>query len=234
MKIRIKNLNFSYKNFHVLENLNIQIQNDSITAISGPSGSGKSTFLTCLNRLWEEYEEGLLTGKIEAKIEDKWIDIYHKKISVSLLRQKIGMVFQMPNPFPMSIEQNLSFPFKLKTSSLTGKKRIQTEIIKALKKVHLYEEIKNRLDSPAQSLSGGQQQRLCIARALMASPEIILLDEPTSSLDSKAEKRIEDLLKELKNECTIIIVSHSESQIKRLADHHIHMENGRIIKDIKY
>jgi phosphate transport system ATP-binding protein len=234
MKIKIDNLNFSYNKFKVLENIDLKIDKNTITAVSGPSGSGKSTLLTCLNRLWEEYDEALINGNIKAEIEGRLIDIYNKKISVSWLRQKIGMVFQMPNPFPMSIEQNLLFPFRLKTSPFYSKKRINKEIVKALKKVHLYEEVENRTYLPADSLSGGQQQRLCIARALIPSPEILLLDEPTSSLDSNAEKRIEDLLKELKKECTIIIVSHSESQIKRVADHHIHVENGKITKDIKY
>lgn len=233
MKLKIKNLEFGYAKEPILKNINIDIKKNAITAISGPSGSGKSTLLMCMNRLWEEYEKGIIKGSILANLNNSCVDIYEKNISLPMIRQKIGMVFQMPNPFPMSIEKNLLFPFKLKTSQSFSKNEINLKIISVLKKVHLYDEVKNRMQSSAVKLSGGQQQRLCIARALMQQPEILLLDEPTSSLDSKAENKIETLLTDLKNECTIVIVSHSTSQIERIADTHIKMEQGRVINITK-
>ncbi|MDY0132957.1 MAG: ATP-binding cassette domain-containing protein [Desulforegulaceae bacterium] len=225
MKIKINNLFFKYKNINILKDISLEIKKNKITAISGVSGAGKSTLLFCLNRLYEEFENTKVKGSIHSFLDNKWIDIFDKSVSLPWLRQKTGLVFQNPNPFPMSIEKNLYFPFRLLTAPKIKSKNLKTEIITTLKKVHLYEEVKSRLKMPASSLSGGQQQRLSIARALIAKPEIIMLDEPTSSLDPESEKKIETLLKELKKECTIIMVSHSMEQIKRISDHHIKIEN---------
>ncbi|MFO7751763.1 MAG: ATP-binding cassette domain-containing protein [Desulfobacteraceae bacterium] len=218
MKIRIQGLSFRYKRAYVLERFNLDVPRNCITAVSGPSGAGKTTLLFCLNRLWEGLYPGNMEGRIRSFLDNEWVDIYDSKVSLPWLRQKTGMVFQSPNPFPMSIRDNLLFPLKLAACSHGKRTAAEGDLFAVLKKVYLYDEVKERMEAPAACLSGGQQQRLCIARALMANPEILLLDEPTSSLDPVAEERIETLLTDLKSECTIVMVSHSESQIRRVAD----------------
>ena len=199
IKIKIKDLSFYYNEQPVLDNINTDIISTAITAITGPSGQGKSTFLMTLNRLWENIEGAKLKGEILINFEGTFKNIYDKNYSISKLRREVGMVFQVPNPLPMSIYNNVAFPLKLK-----GEKKENDIFIKvkdALKKSFLWQEVKDGLNKDARSLSGGQQQRLCIARALILQPQVLLLDEPTSSLDDKAGRVIEDLLCELKKSC---------------------------------
>ena len=216
IKIKIQDLSFYYYDRAVLENINTEIIGNTITAVNGPSGQGKSTFLMTLNRLWENIEGARIKGQVEIKFNTNFQNIYDKNYLVSELRRRVGMVFQVPNPLPMSIYKNIAFPLKLK-----GEKKKETILPKvkdALKKAFLWQEVKDRLDKDARSLSGGQQQRLCMARALILNPKVLLLDEPTSSLDEKSGRVIEDLLLELKKSCTIILVSHYQDQVKRIAD----------------
>jgi len=216
IKIRIKNLWFYYHAKPILQNIHIEIEKNSITSIIGPSGQGKSTFLMALNRLWENINGAKITGTVEINFGSGFQDIYHKKYPLPLLRRQVGMVFQIPNPLPMSVYKNIAFPLKL-----MGEKdniKISEKVEAALKKSFLWKEVKERLFENAGQLSGGQQQRLCIARALVLEPQVLLLDEPTSSLDETSGRVIEELLLELKNKCTIILVSHYMDQVKRIAD----------------
>lgn len=215
--IRIKNLWFYYHGRPILENIHIEVEKNAITSIVGPSGQGKSTFLMTLNRLWENIDGASVKGSVEIDFGNGFEDIYHKKYPVHLLRRKVGMVFQIPNPLPMSIYKNVAFPLRLmgeKDQTTVGQK-----VEHALKRAFLWEEVKDRLSEDAGTLSGGQQQRLCIARALVLEPRVLLLDEPTSSLDETSVRVIEHLLLELKQGCTIILVSHYMDQVKRIADY---------------
>ena len=216
IKIRIRNLSFQYNTHMVLKNINTDIMENTITAVTGPSGQGKSSFLTTLNRLWESIDGAKAEGKIEIRFNKKFQNIYDGNYSISLLRRQVGMVFQVPNPLPMSIYNNIAFPLKLMGEH--KKQDAPARIENALKKAFLWNEVKDRLNKNAGILSGGQQQRLCIARALILDPHVLLLDEPTSSLDEKAGRMIEDLIVELKGNCTIVLVSHHMDQVKRVAD----------------
>lgn len=227
-KIKIRDFSFLYGKDKILENINLNIDSNKITALSGASGAGKSTLLMCINRLYEDYFNGSVKGSILSFLDDKWVDIYEKSVSIPWLRQKTGMVFQSPNPFPMTIRKNLEFPFKLAGFQRSRDFSVEEEINSVLEKTGLYHEVKDRMNSSALKLSGGQQQRLCIARSLLSRPEILLLDEPTSSLDEKSQEKIENLLIDLKKECTIVIVSHSKEQIKRVADVGFELSNGVI------
>ncbi len=216
VKIRVENLTFSYHQTPVFENVNLAFEAYAITAITGPSGRGKSTFLTVLNRLWESQPFAEMQGKVWILLDGQWVDIYGKILSKPDLRRKVGMVFQTPNPLPMSIWKNMAFPLKL--TGISDKSLIEEKISAALRQAFLWDEVKDRLHDSAFGLSGGQQQRLCIARALVSQPEILLLDEPTSSLDAGAASVIEDLLVRLKERCTLIVVSHYLDQVSRIAD----------------
>ncbi len=223
-EIKIRNLFFYYNTNMVLKDINADIRANTITAVTGPSGQGKSSFLMTLNRLWESIEGARVTGSIEIKFNGKYQNIYDKKYPVSVLRRQVGMVFQSPNPLPMSIYNNIAFPLKL-----TGEhknKDLPFRIENSLKKAFLWDEVRDRLNKDAKTLSGGQQQRLCIARALILDPHVLLLDEPTSSLDEKAGRVIEDLIVELKKNCTIVLVSHYMDQVKRIADANMKLSNG--------
>jgi len=215
-KIRMENVCFSYKDQTILENITVSFPENSIVAVTGPSGTGKSTFLSLFNRLWETFGEGRLYGKLFVRFGDRMVDIYGDSLPVALLRRRVGMVFQSPNPLPMSIYKNIMFPLKLAGQRNNGE--MVEKVEEMLMKVHLFDEVKDRLHSDARILSGGQQQRLCIARTLMLDPEILLLDEPTSSLDKKGSIRIEELLLELRSERTLLLVSHYKDQISRVAD----------------
>lgn len=227
-KIKIKNLFFAYGSNIVLKDISVEFENQSITAITGPSGKGKSTFLTVLNRLWESTPKAKIKGDVSILFSDTYCDIYAPSFDVFDLRRKVGMVFQAPNPLPMSIMKNVSFPLKL--NSCKEKDRIREKAEQALKKAFLWNEVKDRLSDDARSLSGGQQQRLCIARALILDPEILLLDEPTSSLDERAGAVIEDLLVQLKSQCTILMVSHYLDQVQRVADRIVEVADGSFFK----
>jgi len=216
IKIKVRDLSFYYNKNAVLEETNVDIKQNSITSITGPSGQGKSSFLKTLNRLWESIDGAKVKGVVKIDFGNGFEDIYRKNYSLPKLRQKVGMVFQTPNPLPMSIYKNIAFPLKLIGEK--NKETIAQKVKTALDRAFLWEEVKNRMSDEASMLSGGQQQRLCIARALILDPQVLLLDEPTSSLDETSVKVIEHLLMDLKNTCTIIMVSHYMDQVKRIAD----------------
>ncbi len=226
IKIQIKKLGFYYKNQQIFENICIEFEKKSITSISGPSGQGKSSFLMALNRLWESIEDAKVKGTILMDFGNGFEDIYHKNYSVTELRQRVGMVFQVPNPLPMSIYKNIEFPLKLRGEK--NKTIIAEKVEQALTESFLWDEVKDRLSSDAGLLSGGQQQRLCIARALVLEPQVLLLDEPTSSLDETSARVIEDLLVQLKKKCTIILVSHHIDQVDRIADNKLVLSDRRL------
>lgn len=216
IKIQIRDLWFYYKNSPILENVHLDILENAVTSITGPSGQGKSSFLMTLNRLWQNIDGASVKGDIRINFGNGFEDINNQKYPLPRLRQKVGMVFQVPNPLPMSIYKNIAFPLKL-IGEKNREKNVQ-KVEQALKKAYLWEEVKDRLTEDARVLSGGQQQRLCIARALVLEPQVLLLDEPTSSLDEASVEVIEQLLLTLKEKCTIILVSHYMDQVKRIAD----------------
>lgn len=209
--IKVKNLNLYYGDFHALKNVNMEIEEKKITAFIGPSGCGKSTLLKCFNRM-NDLVEGC---KIEGSIIIGGTDIY-QNIDVAKLRQNVGMVFQKPNPFPMSVYDNIAYVPR--TFGIRKKSRLDEIVEESLAKAALWDEMKDRLFKSALGLSGGQQQRLCIARCLAANPKIILMDEPTSALDPISTTKIEELCMQLKNEYTIVIVTHNMQQAMRISD----------------
>lgn len=227
IKIRITKLNFSYRDRTILKDVNVSFPENTITALTGSSGAGKSTFLMTLNRLWENISNAQMRGSIEINLRDKFQNIYAPDLSITDLRKMVAMVFQVPNPLPMSIRKNVAFPLKLSGEKNRG--LIDEKIEHALKMANLWDEVKDRLNEDAHNLSGGQQQRLCIARALVLEPEVLLLDEPTSSLDQASTAVIEDLLLKLKNRLTILIVSHHPEQVTRIADKVIEFGNSSIV-----
>jgi phosphate transport system ATP-binding protein len=227
VKIKIEHLFFSYRDRSVLRDANLRIAENTITAIIGPSGIGKSTFLMTLNRLWETIPGTKLQGRIEIKFQGQFQEIHDRNYPLTTLRRSVGIVFQTPNPLPMNIFGNVSFPLKL--AGFRQKSQMAERVEQALKRAYLWEEVKDRLKADALLLSGGQQQRLCIARALILEPEILLLDEPTSSLDPKAGAVIEELLVNLKNSCTLLIVSHYQDQVQRVADTVFELAEGKFV-----
>lgn len=227
IKISTRNLRISYNGNDILRNSSMDFESNKITAIVGPSGSGKSTFLLTLNRLWETVPECSMDGEVFIQFTDVLHNIYQKQYDVNRLRRKVGLVFQTPNPLPMTIYENIAFPLKLAGSKDT--EATQERVKECLQKVGLWDEVSDRLNSSALGLSGGQQQRLCIARALVLEPEILLLDEPTSSLDHNASVFIEQLLLRLKESCTILMVSHYRDQVQRIADSIVTIKNRLLI-----
>ena len=222
-KITVSNFNFYYGSFHALKNINLDIPANKVTAFIGPSGCGKSTLLRTFNRMYDLYPgmkaEGglLLDGK----------SILGRDIDLNLLRAKVGMVFQKPTPFPMSIYDNVTFGVKLYEK--LSKSDLDERVEWALQKAALWNEVKDKLKQSGNSLSGGQQQRLCIARAVAAKPEVILLDEPTSALDPISTTHIEELVSELKNDYTIAIVTHNMQQAARVSDFTAYMYLGELV-----
>ena len=210
-KISVKDLNLWYGDFQALKHIDIDIEENEVTALIGPSGCGKSTFLKCLNRM-NDLVEGC---QIEGEILLDGVNV-NAKIDVNQLRKKVGMVFQKPNPFLMSIYDNIAFGPK--THGIKDKKRLDEIVKNSLQGAALWEEVQDRLQKSALSLSGGQQQRLCIARALAVDPEVLLMDEPTSALDPISTSKIEDLVLELKKKYTILIVTHNMQQAARISD----------------
>lgn len=211
-KISVKDLDLYYGNFKALKNINIEIEPNEITAFIGPSGCGKSTLLRCLNRM-----NDLIEGcRIEGNVLLDGTDIYGKNVDVNLLRKKVGMVFQKPNPFPMSIYDNIAYGPR--THGIKNKAQLDEIVETSLKNAAIWDECKDRLKSSALGMSGGQQQRLCIARALACQPEVILMDEPTSALDPISTSKIEELVLELKKKYTVVIVTHNMQQAVRISD----------------
>ena len=223
-KLSIKNLNLYYGSFHALKNINIEILSNKVIAFIGPSGCGKSTCLKTINRMNDLINNCKITGKI--RIDNK--DIYSSNIDVNLLRKNVGMVFQKPNPFPMNIYDNIAYGPRI--HKIKNKKILDEIVEKSLTAAALWDEVKDRLKSPALGLSGGQQQRLCIARTLAVSPEIILMDEPTSALDPISTLKIEDLIEDLKKKYTVIIVTHNMQQAARISDMTAFFLMGEIIE----
>ena len=210
-KYTIKDLELFYGDFKALKNINLNIQEKEITAFIGPSGCGKSTLLKTLNRMNDLVEGCRITGSVQLDGED-----IYGKIDVNKLRKRVGMVFQKPNPFPMSIFDNIAYGPR--THGIHSKSRLSEIVEKSLKDVAIWDEVKDRLNKSALGLSGGPQQRLCIARALAVEPEVILMDEPTSALDPISTSKIEDLAVELKEKYTIIMVTHNMQQAARISD----------------
>ena len=210
-KLAIEDLNLYYGDFHALKSINMEIQPNEITAFIGPSGCGKSTLLKSLNRMNDLVEGCRITGAVKLDGED----IYHG-MDVNLLRKRVGMVFQKPNPFPMSVYDNIAFGPR--THGIHARARLNDIVEKSLRGAAIWDEVKDRLKKSALGLSGGQQQRLCIARALAVEPEVLLMDEPTSALDPISTSKIEELALELKDKYTIVIVTHNMQQAVRISD----------------
>lgn len=210
--IDVKNFNLYYGDNHALHNINMQICEHEITALIGPSGCGKSTFLRCLNRM-NDLIEGV---KLEGSIIYKDQELVNSRINVSALRKSVGMVFQKPNPFAMSIYDNIAYGPRI--HGIKNRSALDEIVEKSLKRAAIFDEVKDRLKTSALGLSGGQQQRLCIARALAVEPEVLLMDEPTSALDPISTGKIEELTCELKKKYTIVIVTHNMQQALRISD----------------
>lgn len=211
-KIVVQHLNLHYGENHALKDINMNIAQNAVTAFIGPSGCGKSTFLKCLNRMNDLVD----CVKIDGTVTIDGEDIYSPKVDTTLLRKKVGMVFQQPNPFPMSIYDNIAYGPRI--HGITAKAKLDDIVEHSLRDAAIFEEVKDRLKKSALGLSGGQQQRLCIARALAVEPEVILMDEPTSALDPISTSKIEDLVIDLKNKYTIIMVTHNMQQATRVSD----------------
>lgn len=210
-KFDINNMNLYYGDFHALKNISIQIPANKVTAFIGPSGCGKSTLLKSLNRMNDLVENCKITGDVRLD----GVDIYGQ-IDVNNLRKRVGMVFQKPNPFPMSIYDNIAYGPR--THGIRSKAKLDEIVEKSLRDAAIWDEVKDRLKKSALSMSGGQQQRVCIARAMAVEPEILLMDEPTSALDPISTSKIEDLVSEIKDKYTIVIVTHNMQQATRVSD----------------
>ncbi|MGB9960303.1 MAG: phosphate ABC transporter ATP-binding protein PstB [Candidatus Bathyarchaeales archaeon] len=223
-KIDIRKLNVWFRNLHVLKDISLQIKENAVTAVMGPSGCGKTTLIRAINRMNEIINGSRTTGEIYIDGQN----IYSENMDVYELRRKVGMVFQRPNPFPKSIRENVAFGLKI--HKIANGKQIDAIVKESLKEAALWEEVKDRLDDSAFSLSGGQQQRLCIARALAVKPEIILMDEPCSSLDPAATAKIEALIRQLGEKYTVIIVTHNLQQAARVSDYTAFVYMGRLIE----
>ncbi|WP_418790541.1 phosphate ABC transporter ATP-binding protein PstB [Phosphitispora sp. TUW77] len=223
-KITVRNLELYYGEFHALKKINMDIQRNKVTALIGPSGCGKSSFLRTLNRMNDLIDN----VRIEGEVKLDGADILGSEIDVVNLRKKIGMVFQRPNPFPMSIYDNVAYGPRV--HGLTNKNRLDKIVVKSLKDAALWDEVSDRLKKPALGLSGGQQQRLCIARLLAVEPEVLLMDEPSSALDPISTLKIEELMAELKEKYTIIIVTHNMQQAARVSDYTAFFLNGEMVE----
>lgn len=221
---QVTDLNLYYGDKHALKDIHLDIEKNKVTALIGPSGCGKSTFLRCLNRMNDLIDGCRITGSIAME----GTDIFGGDMNVVDLRTRVGMVFQKPNPFPMSIYDNITYGPRCQ--GIKSRKILDEIVQQALKKAALWEEVKDRLHDSALGLSGGQQQRLCIARAIAMEPEVILMDEPTSALDPIATNRIEDLIEELKQDYTIVIVTHSMQQASRVSDTTAFFLMGEVIE----
>lgn len=223
-KMEVKDLDFYYDDFQALKNIDMPIVKNKVTALIGPSGCGKSTFLRTLNRMNDLIEGAKVDGKVLLDGEN----IYNKDIDVVELRKDVGMVFQQPNPFPKSIYDNVAYGPRI--HGIKNKNKLDNLVEESLRGAALWDEVKDRLEDSALGLSGGQQQRLCIARALAVKPDVLLMDEPASALDPVATTKIEELMEDLKENYTIVIVTHSMSQAARVSDNTAFFLMGEIIE----
>lgn len=223
-QITVRDFNFYYGKYHALKNINLDVYRTKVTAFIGPSGCGKSTLLRTMNRMYDLYPDQRAEGTL---LLDK-TNILDKSIDINYLRSRVGMVFQKPTPFPMSIYDNIAFGVKLQEK--LSRSEMDERVEWALKKAALWGEVKDTLNKSGMSLSGGQQQRLCIARGIAVKPEVLLLDEPTSALDPISTMRIEELVTELKDEFTIVIVTHNMQQAARMSDYTAYMYLGELIE----
>lgn len=224
IKINVKNLNLYYGANHALKSIDMQIKSGAITAFIGPSGCGKSTFLKTLNRMNDLVDSCKISGLVEIDGEN----IYDPGVDTTMLRKKVGMVFQQPNPFPMSIYDNVAYGPRI--HGMRDKERLDAIVEQSLKDAAIYDEVKDCLKKSALSLSGGQQQRLCIARALAVEPEILLMDEPTSALDPISTLKIEDLMQDLKKKYTVVTVTHNMQQAARVSDYTAFFLVGEVVE----
>ena len=224
IEIETKNLNLWYGEKQVLKNIDLKIPEEKVTAVIGPSGCGKSTLIRCFNRMNDIIDCCRIEGKVF--IDEK--DIYDKRTDVVDLRKNVGMVFQKTNPFPKNIYENIAYAPRI--HGLKNKKKLDKIVEKCLKQAFLWDEVKDRLSESARSLSGGQQQRLCIARALAVEPEIILMDEPCSALDPMATAKIEELIRYLSKDYTVVIVTHNMQQAARVSNYTAYLYIGELIE----
>ena len=222
-KLTIENLDLYYGDFHALKSVNLNIPAKEITAFIGPSGCGKSTLLKSLNRMNDLVKDCRITGNVLLDGEDVYRDL-----DINKLRKKVGMVFQKPNPFPMSIYYNIAFGPR--THGIHGKAELDEIVERSLKQAAIWDEVKDRLHKSALGMSGGQQQRLCIARALAIEPDVLLMDEPTSALDPISTSKIEDLVIELKQKYSIVIVTHNMQQAVRISDKTAFFLMGEVVE----
>jgi len=223
-KLTVRDLNFYYGKFHALKSVNMELPANKVTAFIGPSGCGKSTLLRTFNRMFELYPEQRAEGQI--LLDGK--DILTSKEDVSLIRARVGMVFQKPTPFPMSIYENIAFGVRL--FETLSRVEMDERVEWALKKAALWNEVKDKLNQSGSGLSGGQQQRLCIARGIAIKPEVLLLDEPCSALDPISTGKVEELIHELKDDYTVLIVTHNMQQAARCSDYTAYMYLGELIE----
>jgi phosphate transport system ATP-binding protein len=223
-KLHVRGLDFYYGAFHALKSVSLGVPEKRVTAFIGPSGCGKSTLLRVFNRMFELYPD----QRAEGEVLMDGHDILAAKIDVSLLRARVGMVFQKPTPFPMSIHDNIAFGVRLFES--LSRAQMDERVEWALAKAGLWKEVKDKLGQSGNSLSGGQQQRLCIARAIAVRPEILLLDEPCSALDPISTARVEELIAELKQDYTVLIVTHNMQQAARVSDYTAYMYLGELVE----
>lgn len=224
IKFNIKDLDFHYGDFHALKNINMEIEENLVTAFIGPSGCGKSTFLKTLNRM-----QDLVPGaKVDGLIELDGEDIYQKNYDVNVLRRRVGMVFQHPNPFPKSIYDNIAYGPR--THGIKDSKQLDQIVEESLRGAAIWDEVKDKLDRKATDISGGQQQRICIARAIANNPEVLLMDEPTSALDPISTNKIEELVHDLKDKYTVVIVTHNMQQAARISDKTAFFLTGEVVE----
>ena len=223
-KISVRDLNLYYGDNHALKNVNMNIRENAITAFIGPSGCGKTTFLKTLNRMNDLIDSVRIDGLVEIDGDN----IYSKNMDVTVLRKRVGMVFQHPNPFPMSIYDNVAYGPRV--HGIKDKKTLDRIVEKSLKDAAIWDEAKDRLKKSALGMSGGQQQRICIARALAVEPEVLLMDEPTSALDPISTSKIEDLMEELKKKYTVVVVTHNMQQAVRVSDYTAFFLHGEMVE----
>ncbi len=224
IKIAVKDLNLYYGGNHALRNVSMEIRDRAVTAFIGPSGCGKSTFLKCLNRMNDLVECARIEGQVLLDGED----IYDRRVDTTLLRKKVGMVFQQPNPFAMSIYDNVAYGPRL--HGIKDRRRLDEIVEESLKGAAIFDEVRDRLKKTALGLSGGQQQRLCIARALAVEPEVLLMDEPTSALDPVSTLKIEDLVAQLREKYAVVIVTHNMQQAARVSDDTAFFLMGEVVE----